>query len=193
MDMGEHPIAWYHDYDGGRAWYTGGGHTDESYSEELYLKHVLAGIEYAIGNNSELDYSKAKSKRVPEENRFTKTSLVGAEFTEPTEMTILPNLDILVAQRRGEILFFNHETEELTEVAKFDVYWKTDVRGVNAEEGLMGIQKDPNYAENGYVFVYYSPSGDEEINRLSRFTFKNNNGYSLGSRYLLPYWRFYSF
>ncbi|WP_425638054.1 ThuA domain-containing protein [Algoriphagus yeomjeoni] len=174
MDMGEHPIAWYHDYDGGRAWYTGGGHTDESYSEELYLKHVLAGIEYAIGNNSELDYSKAKSKRVPEENRFTKTSLVGAEFTEPTEMTILPNLDILVAQRRGEILFFNHETEELTEVAKFDVYWKTDVRGVNAEEGLMGIQKDPNYAENGYVFVYYSPSGDEEINRLSRFTFKNN-------------------
>lgn len=174
MDMGDHPIAWYHDYDGGRAFYTGGGHTDESYTEELYLKHVLAGIQYAIGNNSELNYSKAKSKRVPEENRFTKTSLVGAEFTEPTEMTILPNLDILVAQRRGEILFFNNETEELTEVAKFDVYWKTDVRGVNAEEGLLGIQKDPNYSENGYVFVYYSPSGDEEINRLSRFTFKNN-------------------
>ncbi|MEB2784403.1 ThuA domain-containing protein [Algoriphagus persicinus] len=174
LDMGKHPIAWYHDYDGGRAFYTGGGHTDESYTEELYLKHMLAGIEYAIGDNSVLDYSKAKSKRVPEENRFTKTSLVTGDFTEPTEMTILPNLDILVAQRRGEILLFDNETEELKEVAKLDVYWKTEVKGVNAEEGLMGIQKDPNFAENGYVFVYYAPTGDQEINRLSRFTFKND-------------------
>ncbi|HLU84326.1 MAG TPA: ThuA domain-containing protein, partial [Vicingaceae bacterium] len=35
-----HPIAWYHDFDGGRAFYTGGGHTDESFSEELFLKHL---------------------------------------------------------------------------------------------------------------------------------------------------------
>src|SRR5690606_27473812 len=141
FDMGEHPIAWYHDYDGGRAFYTGGGHTNESYTEELYLKHLLAGIEYAMGGNKELDYSKAKSKKVPEENRFSKTTLAYGAFTEPTEMTILPNLDILVAQRRGEILLFDNETEELKEIAKLDVYWKTDVKGVNAEEGLMGIQK----------------------------------------------------
>ena len=29
-----HPIAWYHDYDGGRVFYTGLGHTNESFSEE---------------------------------------------------------------------------------------------------------------------------------------------------------------
>ncbi|WP_255702885.1 ThuA domain-containing protein [Antarcticibacterium sp. 1MA-6-2] len=29
----DHPIIWYHEYDGGRAFYTGVGHTDESYSE----------------------------------------------------------------------------------------------------------------------------------------------------------------
>ncbi|MDG1277881.1 MAG: ThuA domain-containing protein [Algoriphagus sp.] len=174
LDMGEHPIAWYHDYDGGRAFYTGGGHTNESFTEELFLKHLMAGIQYAIGDNLELDYSKAKTKHVPEENRFTKTALTIGEFTEPTEMTILPNLDILVAQRRGEILLFDSETEELKEVAKLDVYWKTEVKGVNAEEGLMGIQKDPNFAENNYVFVYYAPTGDKWVNRLSRFTFKNN-------------------
>jgi len=174
FDMGEHPIAWYHEFDGGRAFYTGGGHTDESFSEELFLKHMLAGIQYAIGDNVELDYSKAKSKRVPEENRFTKTPLSVGEFTEPIEMTILPNLDILVVQRRGEILLFDNETGTLKEVGKLDVYWRTEAKGVNAEEGLMGIQKDPNFAENGYVFVYYSPTGDEEINRLSRFTFKND-------------------
>ncbi|MHA7130849.1 ThuA domain-containing protein [Algoriphagus namhaensis] len=173
LDMGEHPIAWYHDFDGGRAFYTGGGHTNESFEEELFLKHLLAGIQYAIGDNTELDYTLSKTKRVPEENRFSKTTLALGEFTEPTEMTILPDLDILVAQRRGEILLYNKETKELSQIAKLDVYWKTDVQGVNAEEGLMGIQKDPNYAENGHVFVYYAPTGDEWVNRLSRFTFKN--------------------
>jgi len=45
----DHPIAWWHEYDGGRAWYTAGGHTDEAWSEPLFLAHVLSGIQYALG------------------------------------------------------------------------------------------------------------------------------------------------
>jgi uncharacterized protein len=45
-----HPMSWYHQYDGGRAFYTELGHTDESYSDPLYLQHLLGGIQYAIGN-----------------------------------------------------------------------------------------------------------------------------------------------
>lgn len=45
--MGDHPIAWSHYYDGGRAWYTALGHTVGSYSEPKFLAHVLAGIRYA--------------------------------------------------------------------------------------------------------------------------------------------------
>ena len=44
-----HPMAWRHSYDGGRAFYTELGHTDASYSDPLYLKHLLGGIEYAMG------------------------------------------------------------------------------------------------------------------------------------------------
>ncbi len=44
-----HPIAWYHEYDGGRAWYTALGHTIESYSEPLFLAHLWGGITYAMG------------------------------------------------------------------------------------------------------------------------------------------------
>lgn len=44
----DHPIAWKHEFDGGRAWYTQGGHTTESYSEPLFLGHVLGGIQYAL-------------------------------------------------------------------------------------------------------------------------------------------------
>jgi type 1 glutamine amidotransferase len=44
---GDHPIAWFHEYDGGRAWYTGLGHTRESYREPEFLQHLLGGILWA--------------------------------------------------------------------------------------------------------------------------------------------------
>jgi cytochrome c len=43
----DHPISWWHAYDGGRAWYTGLGHTDATYSEPLFLSFLLGGIRYA--------------------------------------------------------------------------------------------------------------------------------------------------
>ncbi len=42
-----HPISWYHEYDGGRAFTTVLGHTDQSYTDPLFLKHILGGIKYA--------------------------------------------------------------------------------------------------------------------------------------------------
>lgn len=46
---GNHPVAWFHEYDGGRAFYTALGHTRESFSEPLFLEHLLGGIQYAAG------------------------------------------------------------------------------------------------------------------------------------------------
>ncbi len=168
-----HPMAWYHDYDGGRAFYTELGHTKESFHEEPYLKHILGGIQYAIGDNKDLDFAKAKTQIPPDEDRFTKTQLTQGEFFEPTEMTILPNLDILVIQRRGEIMLYKSDTKKVKQAGFFDVYYKTSVPGVNAEEGMLGLAKDPDFAKNNWVYIYYSPA-DSEVNRLSRFTFKND-------------------
>ena len=44
-----HPMAWCHDYEGGRAWYTALGHTIQSYSEPLFLEHLRGGIAWAAG------------------------------------------------------------------------------------------------------------------------------------------------
>jgi cytochrome c len=52
-----HPIAWYHEFDGGKAFYTAFGHSDESYSDSLMTKHILGGIQYAM-DHAALDYSK---------------------------------------------------------------------------------------------------------------------------------------
>ncbi len=44
-----HPISWYQAYDGGRSFYTGMGHSEESFSEELFLQHLRNGMRYAVG------------------------------------------------------------------------------------------------------------------------------------------------
>ncbi|HJT73434.1 MAG TPA: PQQ-dependent sugar dehydrogenase, partial [Chitinophaga sp.] len=125
------------------------------------------------GKNKVLEYSKATTLRVPEENRFTKNVLISGEFFEPTEMTILPDLNILIAQRRGEIMYFDQSTHKLSQVGFLPVYYKAEVPNVNAEEGVLGLCADPDFASNHYIYVYYSPA-DTSVNRLSRFKFENN-------------------
>ncbi|MFJ3582569.1 ThuA domain-containing protein [Streptomyces sp. NPDC090127] len=46
---GDHPIAWCKSYGGGRSFYTGGGHTKESYAEPAFRQHLLGGLTYATG------------------------------------------------------------------------------------------------------------------------------------------------
>lgn len=44
-----HPIAWYHEFDGGKSFYTGGGHGDAAYDEPDFRQHLLGGILYCLG------------------------------------------------------------------------------------------------------------------------------------------------
>jgi type 1 glutamine amidotransferase len=48
----DHPISWYHDFEGGRSFYTALGHSIESYSDPLFLMHLQAGIDYAAGRSA---------------------------------------------------------------------------------------------------------------------------------------------
>lgn len=45
----DHPIAWCQMYQGGRSFYTGGGHTPGSYAEPDFRAHLLGGLRYAAG------------------------------------------------------------------------------------------------------------------------------------------------
>jgi len=169
-----HPMAWYHEFDGGRAFYTALGHTKESYKEDLFMKHLLAGIQYSVGENKRLDYSKARSQYGPSQDRFAKVNLSMGKFYEPTEMTILPNNNVIVAERRGGIKMYDAKSKELKDVGFLEAYFETGIDGVNAEEGVMGIQKDPDFATNNWLYIFYAPKGDLEVNRLSRFKFTDD-------------------
>lgn len=47
-----HPMAWYHDFEGGRSFYTGLGHTVESWSSPLLRAHLAGGLAYAAGREA---------------------------------------------------------------------------------------------------------------------------------------------
>ncbi len=53
-----HPIAWYHEHDGGRAFYTALGHIPETYSDELFREHIYGGIFWAATGRGVLSAKK---------------------------------------------------------------------------------------------------------------------------------------
>lgn len=56
------PSVWCHEFDGGREWYTALGHDSATYSHPDFERHILGGIQWVIGKNKPLDYSKAHAK-----------------------------------------------------------------------------------------------------------------------------------
>lgn len=47
--MGDHPVVWLHEFDGGRAFYTALGHTEASYTDETFKAHLAGAINWAAG------------------------------------------------------------------------------------------------------------------------------------------------
>lgn len=160
-----HPIAWYHEFEGGRSFYTGMGHTKESYTDSVYLDHLLQGIKYALGENIRLDYTKAKTKRAPEENRFTKT-ILDFNLDEPTEMSILPDGRIMFIERKGNVKLYDPADGKVKVINTFNVWTKS-------EDGMIGLTIDPNFKENKWVYVFYSHP-EKSVNVVSRFVFADN-------------------
>jgi cytochrome c len=156
-----HPIAWYRDFDGGRTWYTGLGHTDECYKDDDFLELLWGGIQYAAGPGTPVDYNNARV--APEENRFQKVVL-DFNLNEPMELDVLPNEDILFIERRGDIKLFKKAENKTKLVTKFPVF-------SDLEDGLLGLALDPDYEKNHWIYLFYSPVGSEPVQRLSRFTF----------------------
>lgn len=58
------PMAWYHEYDGGRQFYTSLGHYDSSYEDADFLRLLLGGIKYAIGKDQGLNWDNAYMDKI---------------------------------------------------------------------------------------------------------------------------------
>jgi len=164
-----HPIAWYHEFDGGRAFYTGMGHRETNYSDPLFLKHLEGGIKYAMGDGKPLDYRKAYSKVTPEQNRFVKT-ILASNIPSPMALAVAPDNRVFFIQLFGDFSVYNPVTNRVKHLHKFPI---SNVGGT----GLMGLTLDPHFATNHYFYIYYAPGAQVDNPlywHLSRFTLNND-------------------
>jgi type 1 glutamine amidotransferase len=55
------PGSWYHEFDGGREWYTALGHDAKRYEDPVFLQHILGGISWVVAG-ARRDYTKAHAQ-----------------------------------------------------------------------------------------------------------------------------------
>lgn len=155
VDGFDHPIAWYHDYDGGRSWYTGLGHTDASYSEPLFREHLLGGIKYAAG-------------QIPSDGGATVDAnfqkvVLDPDVLNPMELAVAPDGRVVFVERGGAVKIYNPVLGATSLAGQLDVY-------TGGEHGLLGLALDPDFQTNHWVYLFWSPAGVASDQRLSRFT-----------------------
>ena len=92
---------------------------------------------------------------------FSETRIRG--ISSPTSLCLVPDGRVLVNSQGGQVI-----------VIKNDVILPTPMLSLNVsaleERGLDGIQVDPNFAVNGFLYIYYAVPTTPSHNRLSRFT-----------------------
>ncbi|MET7400038.1 ThuA domain-containing protein [Dactylosporangium sp. NPDC005572] len=152
----DHPISWCRNVSGGRVWTTAMGHAIESYSETNFRNHVLGGVQWAAGN-------------APGDcggtvwGNFEKRTL-DDNTADPMALAVAPDGRVLYVQRAGQLKIFKPATNSTVTAGTLSVY-------TGGEDGLTGLALDPNFAGNGYVYLYHSPAASPtDINRVSRFT-----------------------
>ena len=94
----------------------------------------------------------AQDNGPPLESDFEKVTL-NDRPGEPVSLAVLPDRRVLQTTRTGEVRLFDPRTQINSLAAEIEVYG-------HDEEGLQGIAIDPNFDENRWVYLYYSPPGD---------------------------------
>ncbi|MDE2996921.1 MAG: ThuA domain-containing protein, partial [Bacteroidota bacterium] len=151
----DHPWAWCNETAGGRIFYTGGGHTTASYSEEAFRAHLLGGLEWAAGAVSG-DCGATQS------GNFEKT-ILDDDTRNPLDLVVLPTGEVLYLERGGQVRSIDPDTGISSTVLERTV-------DLSNEDGLLGIVLDPFFDQNSWIYLFYSPPGDPSYQQVSRFT-----------------------
>lgn len=96
------------------------------------------------------------------------TKIIAENLDVPWAIDFLPNDQIIFTQRSGAISVID-TNGDISPIANIDI---NNV----GEGGLLGIAVDPDFNNNNYIYTYYtySSSGENTLNKVSRFTLENN-------------------
>src|SRR6185295_17418355 len=92
---------------------------------------------------------------------FTETAITG--LSGPTAIEIAPDGRIFVCQQSGSLRVIKNGVLLPTPFVTLNV-------DPNGERGLLGIAFDPNFANNNFLYLYYTVPSTPRHNRVSRFT-----------------------
>ncbi len=97
---------------------------------------------------------------------FSDTAVVTG-LNQPTDFTFLPDGRILILERPGRVMIAGPGGGVPTVAADLTALVEDNA----AERGLLGICLHPNFATNGYLFLYFTTTAMSVTrNRISRFT-----------------------
>ncbi len=97
--------------------------------------------------------------------RFEKTAVV-TNLIQPMELDIAADGRIFLIELSGIVKLIEPDGGRVVEIARLDVT-------TEQENGLIGLALDPNFAENHWVYLQYSPP-DYSGQHVSRFQFVND-------------------
>jgi glucose/arabinose dehydrogenase len=89
-------------------------------------------------------------------------SWVAGNLLKPTTMAFAPDGRLFVLEQEGRVRIIKNGQLLPTPFVSLDVSY-------NGERGLIGITFDPQFASNGYVYLYYTAKTPTIHNRISRF------------------------
>ncbi|MEO6087908.1 MAG: ThuA domain-containing protein, partial [Umezawaea sp.] len=173
-----HPVSWCRDYDGGRSFYTGMGHTEDSFREDAFRSHLTGALKWTTGMvRGDCQATIASNYKV---ERLTAANQTGQldQIGEPHGLTVAPDgtvfyvgkgacpsgpvvdwTDPKVGLGCGTIHQFKPDTKQVSLLATLPVMGNRGSGSelVKNEEGLLGIVPDPAFAENGWLYIYWMP------------------------------------
>lgn len=177
----DHPIAWCQGYKGGRSWYTAGGHTSSSWTQEpSFTDHVLGGIKYAASGNAKRDCGATVEANI---DRVTLDDRVD----QPMSLSVAPDGRVFFIERTGKFKIFK-PTGPSTGSTVFAGSINTSFE---YDHGLQGIALDPNFTTNSVIYLFYTAmpvsTGAPEMNRLSSFTMNGDTLVMSSEKVLITY------
>ncbi|MDI3385487.1 ThuA domain-containing protein [Streptomyces sp. B-S-A8] len=159
LDEGvDHPWSWCQNYDGGRSWFTAGGHDKSAFSEEAFRKHLLGGIEWAAG-------AKPGDCTATKTGAFQRTPLATEDLADPFELAVAPDRRVFFIQRTGKLKVIDQETLAVTTALDFEY----TPQMTSQSDGLLGLALDPDFQDNHWLYLLHSDKTEKRLN-LSRFT-----------------------
>ncbi len=201
----DHPISWCQDYAGGRSFYTAMGGTVGSWAEADFRDHLRGALTWT-NRVARADCQATVTGNYVAE-RLTAPNQPGEhdQIGEPHGLVAAPDGRIFYISRggrasgepvvtdwndpdigkgEGEIHVWDPRTEEVSLVGSLTIFGNKGGGGelVKTEEGLLGIELDPRFASNGWIYLHWTPHSEIDRDkrvaerRVSRFTVNRSTG-----------------